>query len=88
MTKEEEKQLLIDLAVIGCEKVNPDNPLRVAVSVSSLVDVLIAAEKYLAEYDKIMRSPASLKRGADIATIQNEFEMYVTIARLKLGGNK
>ncbi len=88
MKKVEEDKLLIDLAIIGCKKINPDNPLRVAVSVACLVDVLVAAERYLAEYEAIMYQPASYKRGGDIAEIQNRFEAFVEIARGKLGGIK
>ncbi len=80
-----EKELLVELAVIGCSKVNPENPLRVAVSIAHLVDLLLATEKYLDKYEQVMKQPVTMKRGSEIAELQNELEMFVKIARQKIG---
>lgn len=87
---ESERKLLIDLAVIGCEKINPDNPLRVAASVAYLVDLYKFVDKYLVEYKEVMdgfiSDPENYKGwGIKIANLQNELEMYHYLAKSKLG---
>ncbi len=93
MSTEYEQKLITDLARIGCERVNPENPLRVAVSVGYLVDLLLAVERYLPRFDEAMIGAGKAKKeGLDtsgtvkkIQELQTELGMYATLARLKLG---
>lgn len=87
---EEDRKLLVDLAVIGCEKLCPDNPIRVAITSSCFADLLLAVERYLKGYNEIMgklkTDPENYKGwGIQIAKLQNELEVYAIMVREKLG---
>ena len=90
---ETEKALLCQLAVIGCEKVCPDNPLRVAASVSYLVDLLVAVEHYLDRFDRLMMGAGQAKKegmptlgtASKVSELHSELQMWASLARMKLG---
>ncbi len=89
-----ESRLNLELLRISCETAKVD-PVRGAVSINYLVDLLNAVEKYLYRFDEAMIGAGKAKKeGLDttslvarIQDLQGDLGMYATIARSKLGGS-
>ena len=90
----QDEEILITLATIGCKNVNPDNPSRVAVSITSLYDALKASEKFIHDFDELMIGAGKAKKEGvlhptdlvhKVKILISELNMYTTLARNKIG---
>jgi hypothetical protein len=82
------------MAVSSCERINPSNAGRVAVSITALYDVLKATEKYLVDFEQTMVGAGIAKKRGElhptdlthrVEKLQTELYMWVMIARQKIG---
>jgi len=85
------------LAVTACERIKPDNPGRVAVSITALHDVLKASQKFVHDFDEFMIGVGKAKKEGlvyptdmvhRVEKMISELIMYNTMARLKIGDTK
>lgn len=77
---DKDREFLEKIAADECERLVPHNPIRAAFFLGEAKIALQYARKYLKDYDTIMRSPVSYDRGAEIANIQNSFEVVINMA--------
>lgn len=89
----QEDRLILELTKISCQSAKVD-PARASVSISYLVDLLNAVEKYLARFDELMIGAGKMKKeGLDttglipkVQELQTELHMYALLARSRVGG--
>lgn len=90
----QDERILITLATMGCKQVNPDNPSRVAVSITSMYDLLKASEKFLHDFDELMIGAGKAKKEGvlhptdlvhKVEKLIGELHMWTTMARSKIG---
>lgn len=87
-----ETRLNLELLRISSESAKVD-PMRAAISITYLVDLLNAVERYLNRFDEVMIGAGKAKKeGLDttglvekIQDMQAELSMYATLAKSKIG---
>ena len=88
----EDDKLLVELVKNSCKSARID-PLRLSVSITSLIDLLKAVENYMARFDELMIGAGKMKKEGLGTTglvgkaqdLQTELLMYATLARSRIG---
>ena len=93
MSDKTDEELDKTLALQGCKNINPDNPGRVAVSITYLYNVLKASEKFIHDFTELMIWAGKAKKEGlhptdMVHTVEKqiaELNMWTKLARSQIG---